>query len=503
MLALLSVFSLILLYPFGLVGERDAEAGTYRALFFTILATAAGVARLGLAERTWWNGRILWFYLPMDWLRTQAGELPRASGPFVDPDHFADYLAMVLLLAATGVLFSFPLVTSRHRSDLKLLCAAAAFLILSAVVLSLSRGGWIVAGLGASGALALSFARARERAPAFVQRLGMRAVPLALAGFASLMLIVLFMIGPSARSEAGVRLGVTLARGENLQYRPAVWQDTLAMIAHFPAFGVGLGCWPEIFPHYQRPPWMSFFFREAENDYLQFIAETGLVGLALLICFAYGVIRKLSYGALALPARQLPLFAGLISGLGAAILHEGFDFSMHTPANALLFTILLALALRIALTEANKQTIPRLRKVAEGSQRMYFGTACTALIAILSIIAACAQDGRAYPYGIESPTSLAMAEESLVEHPAVSTAHLKLATMIHDPAAAELQRRQLWAAIWLDPNNPDARDFYAKSLFIPGEKRAALEQISLSVYRAPDRGKHYYLNEQLIPWLLP
>src|SRR6266516_2980729 len=55
-------------------------------------------------------------------------------------------------------------------------------------------------------------------------------------------------------------------------------KDSLGMLREFALFGVGLGSWPELFPRYQTPPWSSLFYREAHNDYIELLAETGLVG---------------------------------------------------------------------------------------------------------------------------------------------------------------------------------------------------------------------------------
>ena len=86
------------------------------------------------------------------------------------------------------------------------------------------------------------------------------------------------------------------------------------MIRDFPIFGVGIGCWPEIFPHYQSPPWMSFYFRRPENDYIQLMAETGLAGMALALWFGAVVWRKNRAAASHISVRQWPLFAAIAGG---------------------------------------------------------------------------------------------------------------------------------------------------------------------------------------------
>jgi tetratricopeptide (TPR) repeat protein len=70
-------------------------------------------------------------------------------------------------------------------------------------------------------------------------------------------------------------------------------------------------------------------------------------------------------------------------------------------------------------------------------------------------------------------------------------------------ASAALRLDQLRAAVWLDPNQPSARDLYAQSLLLAGREREGLSQVSLAVYRAPKLNEHYYLEPRVVPWLLP
>jgi tetratricopeptide (TPR) repeat protein len=502
--ALGSLGFLILLYPFGLVGERDAENRLRLGIMLALIGAATAVALLGLAERTWWNGKILWFYVPRDWSGPLIASVTRASGPFVDPDHFANYLEMAMPLAIMGAIFGLP-GASRRNSDIRLFCAVASCLLLAGIVLSLSRGGWAAMIAGVCAAILMGVTRAREQAPAFVRRIGIRALPLTIAAAALLIGLALFLIGPGGREQTSERIGATIVQADSLQYRPVVWRDTLSMIADFPVFGVGLGCWPDLFPHYQRPPWMPFFFREAENDYLQFGAETGLAGLGLLLWLAAVSARQLWSGARCLPRRRWPAFAGLTAGLGAAMLHEAVDFSLHTPANALLFTVVLALALRIALMDGREMAARPIRLTERGGKAAYLKAALAAGAAAALIMAALWQNGAVYPYGIDRPGSLARAEANLAGHPAVARAHFTLATLMPPGMreSAALRQRELAAAVWLDPNDPEARDFYARTLMVAGDKRGGLREISQSVYRAPVLGAHYYLEQGLIPWLLP
>jgi tetratricopeptide (TPR) repeat protein len=503
MLACGAVFFLVLAYPFGFVGaEREADMRFMRLLVLTLLAVGGAVALIGLLEKAMWNGRILWFFVPRDWSGPSFENL-RASGPFVNPDHFANFLAMILPLAVVGSIFPIALNHREHRADLRLPSAVAAFLMAAGIVLSLSRGAWIASIAGVYLGLAMSFKHARERAPGPLRLLNRRAIPFGLAGFVIFLLVLLFLIGPSGRGAAGARIGATIAQGDSLGLKPRAWRDSLRMIAEFPIFGVGLGCWPELFPHYQRAPWMSFYFRQPENDYIQLLAETGLAGAALALWFGAIVWRKSRVAAARMSVRRWPLFAGLGAGIAGALIHEFFDFSLHTPANAVLFSILTAALLRLGLTHREDRLPIGLRSVTTPSKYTYAVAGLIAASAAVMIVAVYTQREAAYPYDIGTPKTFAQAEAAAVNHPADSGVHLALAALMPPGAPTALRHQELRAAVWLNPNDPLARDIYARSLLLEGKKRDGLAQVALSVFHAPDVESHFYLQSRAIPWLLP
>jgi tetratricopeptide (TPR) repeat protein len=498
-LALAAVFFLVLLYPFSTDRARVAEMQFARRMIYLIGTTAAIVALLGIAERAWWNGKILWFYQPADWTGPLLVNAPRASGPFVNPDHFANYLAMSLPLAIAGALFPLCITASRKQSNARLLFGGAALLMLMAAALSLSRGGGLAICVGVTSMLAISFHWAPSFGPAILRRLGLGAVPLSIVTFALMAGLTFYIIGGPARSAVGMRL-VSTSAGD-FSARASAWHETLKMITEFPLFGVGAGAWPEIFPHYQPPPESRYyFFRTAEDDYLQFVAENGIAGLIILLAFGTLMIRALAAAALRMPPRRWPLFAGLLGGLSGGLVQELVDSSLHIPANALLFMILLALLLRVALAEPDGEQ--EHLKTAEPVVHRSSLRLLLAPAAVILMIAAWNQDGRAYPYVLDRPADLIMASHNLLEHPAMAAVHLALARMM--PAdAIELQRSELSSAVWLDPNEPLARDLFARNLLLAGRKAEALAQLSASVYRAPYLDLHYYLAPSAIPWLLP
>ncbi|HTT77363.1 MAG TPA: O-antigen ligase family protein, partial [Candidatus Binataceae bacterium] len=411
----------------------------------------------------------------------------------------------ILPLAAAGALFPIlPGFRHKRSSDIQLICAVAAFVMASAIMMSLSRGGWMVAIIGVAAAIGLTARYARDELPAFLRGFGARSGPIAVAGAAVVLLFLLYLAGPKGRSQASLRVSATIEHRESLNYKPQLWSDTTRMVRDFPLTGVGVGSWPEIFPHYQRPPWLnSFFFREPENDYLQLAAETGIIGVVLAGWFAWSIFVPLREGAARLRARDWPLFAGFAGGIIASLVQEVFDFSLQTPANLVLFTVLVAAMLRLAMTKGADRPAHPLRSVSSPSRLTFAKAALMGLAAAGLIGFALRQPEVGYPFDVKEPKSFSAAEAAMVIHPARAASHIALAALMPEAAPHSLVIEQLKAAVWFDPNDPFGRDLYARSLFLTGNKPEGLEQIELSVERSPMLDTHFYLSPAMIPWLLP
>jgi O-antigen ligase len=125
----------------------------------------------------------------------------------------------------------------------------------------------------------------------------------------------------------------------------AAWQDTVRMIERFPWAGVGLGAYGDAMLVYQTGP-RDVQYLQAHNDYLQLAAEGGLLvglpALVLLIVLLRQIRRRMTSGhdGVVIEWVRVGAIGGLV-GIGAQSLVE---FSLHMPGNAVLFVILMALA---------------------------------------------------------------------------------------------------------------------------------------------------------------
>jgi len=473
------LFLLVVAYPSSKISWPGFSPGLLR----TALLAGVLVASAALVERVFSNGRALWLFSPYDWGKGNPWG-SRATGPFANPDHLADYLNLILPIALAG--FIRPAALAVRRTTLmRPFCGAVVLLMSCALVLTSSRGGWIGAVVSFS-VLAALWPWGRQRSHALL------ATGIATSiGFG---LLVLLLLGPVGRTQADVRLGETVNQDSLLErMRPA--QASLQIVRDFPLFGVGLGCWPEIFPRYRPAPWSPIFWNAAHNDYVQLAAETGLPGVGLLIWFFWLAVRRVPARVKLMRAEVAPLLAVCVAGICGAAVHEFFDFPLQIPACALLFTVLLGTAVRLARREG-----PRLARERTGAGLIQ-------LLALISLITltgfALTQNRIPYPYSLRPPTTPAQATSLVNVHPANARVHLLLVSAIGERAPVQRRIAELRTALWLEPTNPLARDLYAKSLLQAHALQQGLDEISRSISYSPTIDTHFYLQPRIVPWLTP
>jgi O-antigen ligase/Flp pilus assembly protein TadD len=494
LLAYAGLFFVTLLYPVGLgANQRERGERFARTVVFAALCAGTLVAVLGIAQRLTWNGKILWFFVPHDWPGPRLMESPRASGPFVNADHFANYLAVVFPLTLVGVVSRRAWAAWGKEGASKLWFGGCAVLLLMGILLSLSRGAWIGSALGVL--LLMRLLPSELRPSFFVLRRGTVARFLGVIT-AGLALFAVLLIGPSGREQVDVRLEQTVSPEEtSLRSRLVLWQDSLKMIADFPLFGVGLGAWPEVFPRYQRPPWSPVFAREAHNDYVQRCVELGVVGSGLLAWLLVAVGRQLYQRRSVLSATAGSLYAGLLASLAVMAFHEMFDFNLQIPANAVLLSVLGGVALRIGSLEAQQEAEPSVRRF---SPRASLALGAAGMGAIALSIVVFRQERLPYPDNLQTPESAAEARATLLSYPALSSMHVALFELTEESEPLARRVSELEIALWLNPREPFTRDLYVQTLLQSGREQEGLQEMTRSLSLAPRLADHDYLSRETI-----
>jgi tetratricopeptide (TPR) repeat protein len=317
-------------------------------LVSTLLAFGGLLAFLGLLD---YLGREAWL------LRWRGPATGRLSGTFVNPDHFAAWLAMLICLGVGYLLARRPsgrstgsLIgvlrsrESRERAARQYLPFVALIAMSVALVFTLSRGAIVSFLVTALILLLVLYALGRIRWSLMV----LGALLVAVLGYG-----------------AWIGLEPLLSRVRQADYAARFIQGltTLPMLRAFPLLGVGLGAYGDIYPRYQplalAPGKVSYPY--AHDDLLQLAVELGAVGTVLIAWMGWRVGKDLLgahlLGRTACPVgggehegaqRRDPFSVGLgigaIGGVLVLLVHGAFDFAARIPANGILGAACLGIA---------------------------------------------------------------------------------------------------------------------------------------------------------------
>jgi O-antigen ligase len=290
-----------------------------------------GVAVIGLAEASG---------LPtiVEWLRSlhggsiPIGDIPRITSTLSHPN-----LAAILLELTLPLLVAWAW-TASPGWRLPLGLGVVACLI--ALVLTFSRAG-IVAALVGLAVMAGQAMRRGERRAALRLALACVVVPVALVC--------------AAMTDPGLDRRLTAGLDESSWASPsrlAFWSVAGQMLVDHPLLGVGPDNYRWQFASYSGVPENNLGIH-AHDQYLEALADTGILGLAALGWLLVSVVRVASTGL-----RQSTLWpwrAALLASLSAWLLHAVLDdFERFWPASVV-FWLVVGLSLRLQFSHHHEQ----------------------------------------------------------------------------------------------------------------------------------------------------
>ncbi|NPV83389.1 MAG: hypothetical protein HPY46_07395, partial [Candidatus Aminicenantes bacterium] len=121
---------------------------------------------------------------------------------------------------------------------------------------------------------------------------------------------------------------------------------TLDLISDYPLVGCGLGTYVQAINHYLLKDF-NVILTHAHNDYLEMLAEAGLVGgLALVLAAILGFALALRGWLKSHDPLAKGVGLGALMGVFAILFHSLTDFSLRMPGNALLWLSLFVLAVK-------------------------------------------------------------------------------------------------------------------------------------------------------------
>ncbi len=292
-------------------------------LSFTLIFLAMGISLYALYQFLTHSNRVWHFPINL------AG---RASGTYISPNHLAGWLEMLLPLALTYTL------VGRGRAMTKIFLGYAALVMIGGIAVTGSRGSWVACALALLALFAVLLFQRAYRLPAALLLLG--------------------LLGAGAWAVSQTRLfhsrdNQTIVGGRvDLDVRLVLWETAWHMWRDHPWLGVGPGHYDHRYRTY-RPSAVQLQPDYAHNDYLNLLADWGLVGTAIvglgLVALGVGIVKiwkhvRRSENEFGLSlSNKFAFVLGATTGLLALFIHALVDFNLQIPANAILAVSLVAL----------------------------------------------------------------------------------------------------------------------------------------------------------------
>jgi putative inorganic carbon (hco3(-)) transporter len=274
-----------------------------------------------------------------------AQAAPGAAGTFINHNHFAGFLEMVLPFAVLCPVGLWEQMRGRGAWPVLGSCCsiAAAAVILAAILRSFSRMGFLAAlvGLCVSGTGILL-------SGGWLAKLGRgkRFAIIAAAG-AALIAAGLVYLPPDQLVR---RFGASDIRWE-------IWKESLPLTRVYWLFGCGSGGYESVFMKYKVTDPM-FRIDYAHNDYLQRFIELGAAGSLVAGYLIFAVLRESRRAAATHASRSgRALAIACLASLAAILLHSTVDFSLYIPANALVFAWICGMAVSVMFSSQPWRTI--------------------------------------------------------------------------------------------------------------------------------------------------
>ena len=264
-----------------------------KKLVGSIIIIGFMIAVFAIVQKLSSNGKIYWMI-------KVAGSY---CGPFINYDHFAGFMEMCTFMAIANFIASISSSSfvymkkfkdkiiwfSTREANKMLIHLFFAVVMTTALFLSTSRGGIMsfCAALSVFYFGSIICAEKKKR----IRILS-----------ASIMVVVLISImalwiGPEETVDRFKVLDKIVRffikeKAILSELRPYFWKDTLEMIKDYPLTGTGLGTYSYVFQKYRTFSSSWGFLRYAHNDYLQFLAEMGLLGGGFIIGFFIWYFRR-------------------------------------------------------------------------------------------------------------------------------------------------------------------------------------------------------------------
>ena len=295
-------------------------------VLYVMLMGGTGIAIYGLVQVIAGSESVWHFTRPSQYTG-------RGSGTFINPNHFAGFLGMLLPLCLASVL------TGRISQPMRILLGYSALMLLGGVAVSMSRGAWISTALMLLSLVVILGLRKQFRLKGII-------LTCVVLGIISLFFV------KSDFAQSRISRVSTPGTPEHVGSRTQLWSAAANVWKEEKLLGVGPAHFDHRFPEH-RPTNLQSRPVRVHNDYLNLLVDWGLIGLLLagvwLGTLTFVIIRSWKYSQRtssdlsAKTSNRAAFVLGSTLGLGALGLHSFVDFNLHIPSNAMLATTLAAL----------------------------------------------------------------------------------------------------------------------------------------------------------------
>lgn len=317
-----------------------------KVLLMILAVSGFALALVAILQSVSGEQKLLWF---------RKSPIPEFMGSFVNRNNYAAYMNLLIpVTLALGCYVGEMKPDARSKGHAGYLFYFMAAVMTASVLRSGSRAGLMICVLLLACWL-WNLIFAGERMVHGGRRrlfLSVSIVILAAAGlllFSGVEPLAERFAAPANMEEAQMR--------ENSNTRPIAYRATFEMFRDHWLYGIGAGTFPRVFPYYQ-PASLAGFWPYAHCDWLQYIAELGVVGFALLAGVMFGILRRCAHNCLSIRECQdahaetrifrrhvLPALGFSLAGVA---LHACVDFPLHIPGVATLAAAYLALVYHTA-----------------------------------------------------------------------------------------------------------------------------------------------------------
>ena len=244
------------------------------------------------------------------------------SGIFINPNHYGAYIALFLPLIITATIRSL----NKRQWNMLILHASLGALFIYGLLLSQSRGTYMLAALGFCLTIMLSIKRDKKLF-----------TPAKTTIFLSIILLFTTLTPFSLNNElshTGVDWGI----------RKKVYAAAPQMIADYP-LGIGPGAYRFNSPGYiSNGSHSTTTFHHSENTYLQLLIECGpLFFLSLIVLHLLWLKQVINNLQKHLISRRMCLWA--LTALAMIFVHSAYDYAVHIPVYTFSIAILYGLLL--------------------------------------------------------------------------------------------------------------------------------------------------------------